>query len=299
MSTLACAYEVTPAWPSCGVWARQMAAEAASASFALVVAMGGDGLVCHVSGGIADTATALGVIPIGTGNVLARSLGVPMRPRAAAELVAGEHALRAVPVVRLFDGHGRLLGQAVSQFGMGFDAVLAGEIERHRWAKRRLPNVLYAAISARIVLFERRQINAMRMHVRVAGRANDAVTVMAQVRYPYAYLGALRIRLTSTPTSRCDVLLAERFGPGMFIRALAQMAAGPRRLTRVSGIVILPDCAQLTIQAERAVPCQTDGELLGELSHVQVLISPDSLRVAVPSYTVAGGLFKNSNRPQP
>ena len=53
-----------------------MAREAAQAGVPLVVAVGGDGTIYEVANGILGTGTTLGLIPFGTGNDLARTLGL-------------------------------------------------------------------------------------------------------------------------------------------------------------------------------------------------------------------------------
>src|SRR5579862_6275297 len=49
----------------------------------LVVAVGGDGTVRGCAEGLAGTGVPLGIVPHGTANLLARSLGIPVHPRAA------------------------------------------------------------------------------------------------------------------------------------------------------------------------------------------------------------------------
>ncbi|MBV9851567.1 MAG: diacylglycerol kinase family lipid kinase, partial [Armatimonadetes bacterium] len=56
--------------------AERMAREAAQAGVPLVVAVGGDGTVYEVANGILATESTLGLIPFGTGNDLARTLGL-------------------------------------------------------------------------------------------------------------------------------------------------------------------------------------------------------------------------------
>ncbi len=65
--------------------------EAAAGEAEAVVVGGGDGTVAAVAGRLAGTGTALGIVPFGTLNLMARDLGIPTDPLAAAEaLVAGE-----------------------------------------------------------------------------------------------------------------------------------------------------------------------------------------------------------------
>lgn len=58
----------------------------------LVIAAGGDGTVGEVVNGLVDTDALLGIVPVGTGNLLARAAGVPRRPDDAIALILGEHA---------------------------------------------------------------------------------------------------------------------------------------------------------------------------------------------------------------
>lgn len=65
---------------------RSMTAKAREAGVDLVLAAGGDGTVRVVADGLAGTSIALGVIPAGTGNLLARNLDLPLDEGAAVEV---------------------------------------------------------------------------------------------------------------------------------------------------------------------------------------------------------------------
>ena len=67
--------------------AKEIAHEAALEGVKVAVAVGGDGTVNEVASGLVHTGTALGIIPCGSGNGLARHLGIPMRAEKALEVL--------------------------------------------------------------------------------------------------------------------------------------------------------------------------------------------------------------------
>jgi len=116
--------------------ARELASAAAADRADLVIVWGGDGSVNEVGGGLAGTATALGLIPAGSGNGLAAALGVPRDPRAAIATALGERTM-AVDVGML--GERPFFNIA----GIGFDAHIARLFNRRvRGRRGRLPYVM-------------------------------------------------------------------------------------------------------------------------------------------------------------
>jgi diacylglycerol kinase (ATP) len=67
----------------------------------LVIAAGGDGTVSRVANGLRGTDVPLGILPMGTGNILARGLMIPLRLEAAVRLLAGEHDLMNLDVLAI------------------------------------------------------------------------------------------------------------------------------------------------------------------------------------------------------
>ena len=98
--------------------ATELAYQYARMGFDAVVAVGGDGTINEVARGLKDTKTAMGIIPMGSGNGFARHLNIPIRPQKAIEMLN-----RCEPIsVDYGLANGRLF---VSTCGTGFDAVVA------------------------------------------------------------------------------------------------------------------------------------------------------------------------------
>lgn len=104
-----------------------MARAAAGEGLDMVIAAGGDGTVNEVAHALCHTDTALGIVPCGSGNGLARTLNIPQDFRKALEIAAGGRVVTA--------DHGMVNSLPFfCTFGVGFDAVVT---ERFAGAKRR------------------------------------------------------------------------------------------------------------------------------------------------------------------
>jgi diacylglycerol kinase family enzyme len=104
--------------------ATELAAEATRRGISRVLAIGGDGTINETAQALRRSATALGIVPIGSGNGLARHLGVPLNP-----LKAIERALGGRPVV--IDSAEINEHPFFCTAGMGFEAYVA-----HAFAKQ-------------------------------------------------------------------------------------------------------------------------------------------------------------------
>ena len=111
---------------------RACALEALRNGADVIVAGGGDGTVRTVASAVSGTGHALGIIPIGTGNLFARNMGIPVDDIDAALTVATSHGSRHVDVGRLtlLDDRNADHGHAFLIIaGIGFDAVMIGDTD--------------------------------------------------------------------------------------------------------------------------------------------------------------------------
>src|SRR5919112_4354196 len=115
---------------------------AAMAGDRLVIAAGGDGTVNEVVNGLSKGAT-LGILPLGTANVLARELGLPLRPEDACErILSGTGSRMDVGVATDQEGTER---RFTCMAGIGFDANVVREVTpRSKRYLRSLPFPLVA-----------------------------------------------------------------------------------------------------------------------------------------------------------
>ena len=111
-----------------GDHARDLTHDAVTDGVDAVVALGGDGMVHLALQTVAGTDTPLGIVPAGTGNDLASSLGLPTNTLAATELIlAGSR--RRIDAVRVGE---RWFGCVL---GAGFDSVVNERANSLRWPK--------------------------------------------------------------------------------------------------------------------------------------------------------------------
>lgn len=111
-------FDVTVAFTSCRGDATRLAREAVNANYDGVIACGGDGTINETARAMAGTGVAMGIIPAGSGNGLARHIGIPIDPLMAVDVIA-ERFIRDCD-------YGTINGQPFfCTFGVGFDAAVS------------------------------------------------------------------------------------------------------------------------------------------------------------------------------
>lgn len=98
--------------------AIELSRQYATMGFDAVVAVGGDGTINEVAQGLAGTGTAMGILPMGSGNGLARHLSIPVRTQKAIEMLNHSEPI----FIDYGMANDRLF---VSTCGTGFDALVA------------------------------------------------------------------------------------------------------------------------------------------------------------------------------
>jgi YegS/Rv2252/BmrU family lipid kinase len=249
--------------------AERLARDAAGRGVPVVVAAGGDGTIAEVASGLAGSAAALGVLPLGTANVLAWELGVPQAPeRAAAVVAAGRASMLSPGVARHADGRERLF---VQMLGAGFDAAVVANLDLG--LKRRIGRAAYVVQSLRELLRHR--------FVPIQVELDGAVSVAASVIITKGrlYAGRYRIAPDARPSEPgFQVVLFRK--PGALHAAMAGAALPLGLIPHLPGVEIMA-ARRIALTAEHDVPVQADGDPAGGLP-VSVADAPAPLRILLP-----------------
>lgn len=249
--------------------ARVIAAEAAGRGVALVVAAGGDGTVAEVAAGVNGSGAALGLLPLGTANVLAHELGLPLAPgRAAAVLLQARQVALHPGLARWPDGTERLFVQMISA---GFDAAVVHGLDPAE--KRRLGRAAYLLESVRQLRRYRFGGFSATMD---GGPALPATSVIISKGRFYA--GAYRALPGASPLRPgFSVLRFADAGPAGAV--WAGLSLPLHALNRAPGAVL--DRADHIRLHGDGVPCQADGDAAGGLP-CEVRDAPHPISFLVP-----------------
>lgn len=249
----------------------------------LVVAMGGDGTVNEVACALADTTSAIAVLPTGSTNVFARALGWPYPARLT--LPALVTALRA-PRFRDVTLGQIACGGTERVFcinaGAGTDADTIHLVEARPWLKRRLRQV--GVGGATVVAAARAARHPVTINVTIdADDPRALTTLLVACGAPYAYLGSRELDLV--PGAAFDGRLrwvgVSSAGFAQSVRVVVDALRGGRHLERDT-VIDGWATRQIVVSSNQPVAVQADGEPLGW--HTQMRMSPGPvLRTLIPA----------------
>jgi YegS/Rv2252/BmrU family lipid kinase len=246
--------------------ATELARQAAEAGVPLIVAAGGDGTVAEVANGLSGSGCRLGIIPLGSANVLARELGLPFAPQAVAAVLAFGRTRTVWP--GLAEGPSRPL-LFVQMLGAGFDAQVVHHLPLG--LKRRIGRCAYVAQTLREVA----RYSFPPIRIAIDGDETEAASVI--VTKGRLYAGSYTLAPGATPTERgFSVALFDRPGAAA---ALMYGAALPLNLIpRMPGVRIVR-ADSVDIRSEH-IPAQADGDFAGE-GPLHITDAPAAMNVVV------------------
>ena len=223
----------------------------------LVVAAGGDGTAGAVAHVLAGTGHVLGLLPLGTSNDFARSLGIPVDPRSAAGLFSGGK-VAAVDLGR-YTPEGQQPRYFAHAATVGLNARFA-RIATREDIRDRLGRLTYLLAAAR-ALRKRRPFTC---ELRYAGRDERLTLAQLSVINAPRFGGPLRLSVpASDPDDRLlDILTVEDAPPSRMLRAVLPVLLRTSR--QVPGITI-QHAARVAVSSGEPLGVTLDGEIAGSL----------------------------------
>ena len=274
------------------------AKQAVSDGAGLVIAAGGDGTVRAVAAGLAKSGTALGIVALGTGNLLARNLDLPISSTEAmvrTALTGGTHAmdvgfLQADPltesellVLANEDPDALSVPDGDHAFaviaGLGFDAAMVGDADAE--LKSKIGWVAYVASAVR-------NLTATKIHAKITAGAGHEVPIDAR-SIMFANCGKLPGGVVLAPDARLDdgwidlVVIDTKGGLVGWADLVRRMGLAGMGVTNdglpMTGMIDLRKTSRASVVTESPARVQVDGDVLGYASTVRARVEPGGLLV--------------------
>ncbi len=245
--------------------ASDLAAQAVRDGFDMVIAAGGDGTVNEVANTLSNTKVALGIIPLGSGNGLARSLGIPQDVGEALSIIEAGHISRC--------DRGLVNGLPFyCTFGVGFDAAVS---EKFATMKRR-GRVTYVRSVLREFFNYKSQPYAISIGGKVITERAFLIAVCNASQYGNNAYIAPQAKLSD---GLLDLIVIHEGSPLSSVRVGVDLLTGLLdRNTRIDTFRI----SSATITRLHPGAAHLDGEPATLGTHLQVSCDPSALSVFAP-----------------
>ncbi|MGD7788999.1 diacylglycerol kinase family protein [Propionibacteriaceae bacterium Y1700] len=252
---------------------REMAAKAVRKEVDLVIGAGGDGTIRAVTSALAGTGIPFGLIPAGTGNLLAKNLGVPLDEREALA-VAFEGTPSAIDLVRV-TADDRPADHFAVMAGIGIDAVIMDSTDVN--LKRAVgsaayfvaaaQNVNHPPIPASITIDDEREL-----------KRKALVMVVGNVGY-------LQANIPLIPDARADDGLLDLLvaAPDTWRQKVSLVAKVLTRRDRQAGGLDRVTASKVVIEVEDEQQFQLDGDNVGLVRRLECEVVPGALTIMLRS----------------
>ncbi|MEA3308002.1 MAG: diacylglycerol kinase family protein [Chloroflexota bacterium] len=254
--------------------ATRLARQARDMGYELVLVAGGDGTINEVTNGLVGAETALGIVPVGTGNILAHQMRMPILGVASPFSVTEVENALVHSYYQWVD-----VGQVGERYfvcwaGIGFDAEITSQMEPRSKYIKFLGIWPYALKGVAIAP----EFRGVRTRVTVGNRTFNTRTVLIVVSNIQHYAAFNMARHAYMDDGMLDIFIFKGLGLSYILRHLVHILSG-RHVQDPSVIQIL--ARQLRLETTPEVIVQLDGEPCLE-TPVTISLVPRALRLLVP-----------------
>ena len=274
-------HDVTTALTSRRGHATRLAQGAASQRLDAVVVLGGDGTLNEAANGLAGSSTALGILPGGSTNVYARTLGLAADPVEATGELLGAMARGSTRRVGLGSVNDRYF---LFHVGVGFDAAVVEQVEKRAALKRYASHPLFV-YSAFLTWFRHYDRGRPRFAVQFpdGDAIDDGYFAICLKTNPYTYLGTTPLNVAPDATLDSPLVLVTFRSLSMYtLLGAATAALRSRSVRKRRRLDYRTDLPGFTLIGHGPVPYQVDGDFLGETDRLVFKHEPDCLTIFTP-----------------
>lgn len=235
----------------------------------LVVAVGGDGTVSWVADALARTQVPLGIVPTGTGNVLARELQIPLEHHAAMRLLCSAHAIRRVDAMQVADAY----------YLLNVSTGISSQLMRATSPAHKRQLGMLAYLLAAVQQLSGVQLRRFTLFVngrRIRVRATEVAVVNASTIGLQLLRWAPDIQVDDGQLELCILRASTALD---LLRVFVNALLGRQR--QDPALRIIPITGGVTLVARHDAPIQADGDVIGR-SPVHVALVPQAIGVIVP-----------------
>lgn len=249
---------------------KQIVQDALKNNVDMVIAAGGDGTVSGVVTGMVNSQAPMGIIPAGTGNALARDLGVPLDLNGALNLLGREHKVAAMDVMKIGDDY------YVLNVSVGLSSLTMRKTAREE--KRRFGFLAY--IWRALGLLAAPDMHKFKLMVDGETYQYRSTEVMVANSKLMGLQPQVKGVDVDSMDGRLDLFVVQARNTGGIIRIFSLLLR-PFRGNSDPDLLYIPVKETIEITTEFPLPAQADGEDIGS-TPIKIQLIPGALHVVMP-----------------
>jgi YegS/Rv2252/BmrU family lipid kinase len=249
--------------------ARRYAQESSQAGVDLVLACGGDGTVMETASGLRGSGVPMGILPVGTANVMSLELGIPGSiPDALSLVTGGENILRSVDMGIVNDREFML------RVGIGMEAKMI--LETPRESKNRLGNLAYVLSGISQIADMQSAVYTMEIDDRQV--VDEGITLFIANSMNIGLPGAELVQGANVSDGLLDVVLVRRGDlPSLLAIATNTLLNRPENPEPIHQW----QAREVRVRVEPKQPAEVDGEEL-EVEEFRASVVPQAITIVCP-----------------
>lgn len=246
--------------------AEKLCKQALESGYEIIVAVGGDGTINEVASQMINSNAVLGIIPRGSGNGLARHLGIPLQVNKAIKLInAGKHI--KIDTATVNDK------SFISIAGIGFDALVAKFFER---SKKRGFNTYFKIIATKFKTYKPKKYKLLFDNGHLLETRAFFISFANSNQFGYNTTIAPNAKLDD---GLLDVCIVKK--PGVFeLPQIANLVL--RKRIDKSNIIDIIQTTGVMVKRNKNRTVNVDGESLKLGKKLKIKVNPLSLNIIIP-----------------